>query len=177
MSDVLMVLWETRERFQRILDAKVRGNDVHEPQRIEATIEGQCTLGIEAINAAIARLSAEPPQPELALLKQLVEETVMVATTDEDGEGFISAYHFKTGAIHRLLAAVRTGNYPAHIVQQHPSAEPKVDEPPQPEDARPHLLPNVCPECDSRKVTVSCDDCQCEWETLDKFMENNRGRH
>ncbi len=55
---------------------------------------------------------------ELPMLKRLIEETIMVAKTDEDADGFISAYHFKTGAIHRLLAAARGGNYPPHIVQR-----------------------------------------------------------
>lgn len=56
---------------------------------------------------------------ELAMLKQLVEETILVAKKDDDGE-WVTAYHFQTGAIHRLLAAIRSNNYPAHIRQQHP---------------------------------------------------------
>lgn len=44
---------------------------------------------------------------DLLALRQQVEDTIAVAQTDEDGDGFITAYHFKTGAIHRLLAEVR----------------------------------------------------------------------
>jgi hypothetical protein len=76
---------------------------------------------LDALRDAIAHirsLAAAPQEPdELAILKRLVEETIMVAKTDEDADGFISAYHFQTGAIHRLLAAVRTGNYPPHVRQ------------------------------------------------------------
>lgn len=40
-------------------------------------------------------------------LKQQVEDTIAVAVTEDDEDGFIKAYHFKTGAIHRLLAMSR----------------------------------------------------------------------
>jgi hypothetical protein len=43
----------------------------------------------------------------LLALRQQVEDTVMVAKTDEDAEGFVTAYRFQTGAIHRLLAKAR----------------------------------------------------------------------
>lgn len=43
---------------------------------------------------------------ELLGLRQQVEDTIMVAKTDSE-DGFITAYHFKTGAIHRLLGRVR----------------------------------------------------------------------
>lgn len=51
--------------------------------------------------------ACEAAQVELKSLKQQVEDTVLVAVTDSDEEGFITAYHFKTGAIHRLLAKAR----------------------------------------------------------------------
>lgn len=44
---------------------------------------------------------------ELAELKMRVQETIMQAETDTDKDGWITAYHFKTGAIHRLLKDVR----------------------------------------------------------------------
>lgn len=81
-------------------------------ERAAPPLEQQSVVG----EAVAAPLAAERPD-ELAMLKRLVEETIMVAKTDEDGDGFTSAYHFQTGAIHRLLAAVRTGNYPAHIYE------------------------------------------------------------
>ena len=46
---------------------------------------------------------------QLNALRQQVEDTILVAKTDEDANGFISAYHFQTGAIHRLLAEARQG--------------------------------------------------------------------
>lgn len=46
-------------------------------------------------------------QDKLNVLRQQVEDTIAVAQTDEDEQGFITAYHFKTGAIHRLLAEAR----------------------------------------------------------------------
>lgn len=46
-------------------------------------------------------------QKDLVTLRQQVEDTIAVAQTDEDADGFITAYHFKTGAIHRLLAEAR----------------------------------------------------------------------
>ena len=71
-----------------------------------------------AWQASRSRPASPAAEPfELAMLRRLVEETVMVAQTDEDADGFVSAYHFKTGAIHRLLAAVRTQNFPPHIRQ------------------------------------------------------------
>lgn len=41
-------------------------------------------------------------------LCQSFEDLIAVADVDVDSDGFISAYHFKTGALHRLLAKVRT---------------------------------------------------------------------
>lgn len=43
----------------------------------------------------------------LRALRQQVEDTIAVAKTENDDDGFITAYHFKTGAIHRLLAEAR----------------------------------------------------------------------
>lgn len=48
------LLHELKRRFLNILDAKRKGNDEHEPLRVESAIEGQTFLGIEAIDAAIA---------------------------------------------------------------------------------------------------------------------------
>jgi hypothetical protein len=50
----------------------------------------------------------------LRALRQQVEDTIAVAETESDGEGFIKAYHFKTGAIHRLLALARQGGTHTH---------------------------------------------------------------
>jgi len=47
---------------------------------------------------------------DLHALRQQVEDTIAVAETETDADGFISAYHFKTGAIHRLLAMARKGD-------------------------------------------------------------------
>lgn len=41
-------------------------------------------------------------------LCQAFEDLIAVATVDVDADGFISAYHFKTGALHRLLGKVRS---------------------------------------------------------------------
>lgn len=49
---------------------------------------------------------------DLVALRQRVEDTVIVAKTDVDEGGGITAYHFKTGAIHRLLAEARQGDGP-----------------------------------------------------------------
>lgn len=46
---------------------------------------------------------------DLVSLRQRVEDTILVAQTDVDAEESITAYHFKTGAIHRLLAEARKG--------------------------------------------------------------------
>lgn len=43
-------------------------------------------------------------------LRMKVEEAVMLAEKEEDREGNVSAYHFKTGSIHRLLAEARKGD-------------------------------------------------------------------
>jgi hypothetical protein len=69
------------------------------------------------------------PEIELKMLKQLVENTIAVAATDES-DGFITAYHFQTGAIHRLLSAVRVGDYPPYILQMvsPESLQPYVEE-------------------------------------------------
>jgi hypothetical protein len=40
-------------------------------------------------------------------LRQQVEDTIVVAQKDVDAENWIIAYHFKTGAINRLLAKAR----------------------------------------------------------------------
>jgi len=45
---------------------------------------------------------------DLRELRMRVEETIALAQTESE-DGFITAYHFKTGAIHRLLAEVRKG--------------------------------------------------------------------
>jgi hypothetical protein len=50
-----------------------------------------CTLGQQRIN-------------ELA---QGIEDLLLVATVDTDDDGYVLAYHFKTGALHRLLAKAR----------------------------------------------------------------------
>jgi hypothetical protein len=56
----------------------------------------------------LVALRAEPGAREaLAALRQQVEDTILVAQTDADAEGWITAYHFKTGAIHRLIAKAR----------------------------------------------------------------------
>jgi hypothetical protein len=49
---------------------------------------------------------------DLVALRQQVEDTIIVARTDVDAEDSITAYHFKTGAIHRLLAEARKGDGP-----------------------------------------------------------------
>lgn len=57
--------------------------------------------------------SHPPTQPDdrenLLALRQQVEDTIAVAQTEEQ-HGFITAYHFQTGAIHRLLAEARKGD-------------------------------------------------------------------
>lgn len=40
-------------------------------------------------------------------LAQGIEDLLLVATVDADDDGYITAYHFKTGALHRLLAKAR----------------------------------------------------------------------
>ena len=49
---------------------------------------------------------------DLHALRQQIEDTIAVAETETDADGFITAYHFKTGAIHRLLAMARQGDGP-----------------------------------------------------------------
>jgi acyl-CoA reductase-like NAD-dependent aldehyde dehydrogenase len=44
---------------------------------------------------------------DLHELRMRVEEADALARKDEDADGFITAYHFNTGAWHRLLAEVR----------------------------------------------------------------------
>jgi hypothetical protein len=46
-------------------------------------------------------------------LRQQIEMAIALGQTDVDDEGHISAYHFKTGALHRLLAEARKGDGPA----------------------------------------------------------------
>jgi len=46
-------------------------------------------------------------QAVMRALGQGIEDLIAVAVTDVDGEGIITAYHFKTGALHRLLGAAR----------------------------------------------------------------------
>jgi hypothetical protein len=46
-------------------------------------------------------------QAALKELAQGIEDLIAVATKDEDGDGFVTAYHFKTGAMHRLLGRAR----------------------------------------------------------------------
>jgi hypothetical protein len=40
-------------------------------------------------------------------LCQAFEDLIAVATVDVDADGWITAYHFKTGALHRLLGKAR----------------------------------------------------------------------
>jgi hypothetical protein len=63
----------------------------------------------EQVKWGVALRMFEKSQASLYALRQQVEDTVLVAQTDQDGEGTIMAYHFKTGAIHRLLAKAREG--------------------------------------------------------------------
>lgn len=53
------------------------------------------------------KVKLEKAERALFELRQQVEHTIMVAETDVDGNDWITAYHFKTGAIHRLLAKAR----------------------------------------------------------------------
>lgn len=62
---------------------------------------------------SVALRMFQKSQAALHALRQQVEDTVLVAQTDTDEEGTITAYHFKTGAIHRLLAKAREGDGPA----------------------------------------------------------------
>lgn len=41
-------------------------------------------------------------------LCQAFEDLIAVATVDVDADGWITAYHFQTGALHRLLGKVRS---------------------------------------------------------------------
>ena len=50
----------------------------------------------------------------LAMLRQMIENTVAVARIDDDGE-CVTAYHFQTGAIHRLLSAARCDDFPEYV--------------------------------------------------------------
>jgi hypothetical protein len=56
---------------------------------------------------AASREEATRLRERLDRVFQDFEDLLMVATKDEDADGFISAYHFKTGAIHRMLGKVR----------------------------------------------------------------------
>jgi hypothetical protein len=62
-------------------------------------------VGCQACAELLPRL--EKAEKALFELRQQVEHTVIVAETEEDDHGWITAYHFKTGAIHRLLAKAR----------------------------------------------------------------------
>lgn len=59
---------------------------------------------------------------------QSFEDLLALATTDEDADGFISAYHFKTGAIHRLLGKVRQWSPPG-VIQSSAATIPGGAEP------------------------------------------------
>jgi hypothetical protein len=48
-------------------------------------------------------------------LAQGIEDLLAVAIVDEDVEGYVTAYHFKTGALHKLLGKAR--GYAPEIVQ------------------------------------------------------------
>jgi hypothetical protein len=41
-------------------------------------------------------------------LCQAFEDLIAVAKVDVDADGWITAYHFKTGALHRLLGKARS---------------------------------------------------------------------
>ncbi len=53
------------------------------------------------------RTALEGKDKAIHTLAQGFEDLLLVATTDTDDEGFITAYHFNTGALHRLLAIAR----------------------------------------------------------------------
>jgi hypothetical protein len=59
-----------------------------------------------------------------AELAQDIEDLLLVATTDEDAEGFVTAYHFKTGALHRLLGKARQAMPAEWSVDSHLGAHP-----------------------------------------------------
>jgi len=66
---------------------------------------------VESLREQLQERDAKPaPTDALRELRQQVEDTIAVARTEADGSGFITAYHFQTGAIHRLLAKAREGN-------------------------------------------------------------------
>lgn len=71
---------------------------------------------VEAPAVAETPLTVEDTKAELRVLRQQIEDTIAVAETESDKDGFISAYHFKTGAIHRLLAEARKGD--SHIIRE-----------------------------------------------------------
>lgn len=64
---------------------------------------------VEEAGARIRELHAENKflYDRLNVLRQRVEEADRLAEKEEDADGFIVAYHFKTGAWHRLLAEAR----------------------------------------------------------------------
>src|SRR5262245_48331988 len=62
---------------------------------------------------AEARAALQTANERLREFAQDFEDLLLVATKDEDAEGIITAYHFKTGAIHRLLGKVRGVALPA----------------------------------------------------------------
>jgi hypothetical protein len=109
------------------------------------------------------RFALAPVAPEgrtdrdaLLALRQQVENTILVAQTDADEEGWITAYHFKTGAIHRLLAKAR---------------EPVPSLAAAPETPAPSGEPRECGTCDdARWVRIGendnepCPDCGVEPE-------------
>jgi hypothetical protein len=64
----------------------------------------------QELTEKVAALEAERDawqRRALTELRQQVEDTIMGAQKDEDSDGWITAYHFKTGAIHRLPAVAR----------------------------------------------------------------------
>lgn len=81
---------------------------------VEAAIHSNPKLQLAALARVVIAWHCAAPAPSedgplgrLYALRQQVEDTIAVAQTETDADGFISAYHFKTGAIHRLLAEAR----------------------------------------------------------------------
>lgn len=101
-----MYLWDGNEGEERVL--KVRLN-----KEIPASADKEARLEREGdAKWRVALRMFEKTHTDLVALRQQVEDTILVAQTDVDAEGGITAYHFKTGAIHRLLAEARKGDGP-----------------------------------------------------------------
>jgi len=80
-------------------------------------------------------------------LRDHIQMTIHLGETDQDDDGFISAYHFKTGAIHRLLFQAQRD-------------DSEIDKRP------------ICPSCNRRLVYVALAgggklfhtwQCDCEY--------------